>query len=261
MTVQRPRSTASRSRYAVIAAAVLSALACPDAALAQALDIDQPEITKGEHEVKSVNVINGRYRPGSAGLPRSSHELSATYSPTDWFKVTAHLDAENVLADGWRLDHAAIETQFKLIEDGKSGGLGLGWFTNLQVSTDTLSTNSLIFGPIVKLSGGRVSVTFNPYLEHTFGRNSGRGPNLVYGWEGRLGLQKGFAVGLQSFGKIENIGDAPPWREQDHRVGPALFLEWEAGADRSIALDMAVLAGLTDAAPNVSLKFNLGTTF
>lgn len=261
MTVQRPRCSAAGPRYAIIAAAVLSVLACPHAVLAQALDIDQPEITKGDRELKTVNVLNGRYRLGTAGLARSSHELSASYSPSDWFKITAHLDIENVIADGWRLDHGAIETQFKLIEAGKSGGLGLGWFTSVQLSTDALSTNSLIFGPIVKLSAGKASLTFNPYLEHTFGRNSGPGLNLLYGWEGRLGLTKGVAVGLQSFGKIASIGDAPPWHEQDHRVGPALFLEWEAGADRTIALDMAVLAGLTEASPDVSLKANLGMTF
>jgi Transposase IS116/IS110/IS902 family len=133
---------------------------------AQALDIDQPEITKGEREVRSVNVANGGFPAGSGGMPRTSHELSTSYSPTGWMKLGAHFDIENVIDEGWRLDHGAIELQFELLTAEASGGIALGWTTKVQISTDDASTNSLIFGPIVKFSSkaasSEISITVLP---------------------------------------------------------------------------------------------------
>ena len=261
MTINCLSSGLTRLASLVVAALLPAIVAWPHSAHAQALDIDQPEITQGEREVKSVNVLNGRYPPGTAGVPRNSHELNTAYSPTDWFKVTAHVDLENMLVEGWRADHVGFETQFKLIEAGKSGGFALGWFSSVQLSTDPLSTNSLFFGPIIKFSSQRVALTVNTYLEDQFGRNSTPSMNFYYAWQGRLEVSKGIAIGVESFGKIDNLSDASPWREQDHRIGPALFLSWERREGRNVALDLSLLAGLTEAAPDLSLKANLATTF
>ncbi len=183
-----------------------------DTALAQALDIDAPEITAGEREFRSINIFNGGYRPGSAGEPRNSNELDVAYSPRDWLKFLGHIDFENVLQDGWRVDHVALESFVGLRKAGADGGVALTWFTSIQLSTDELSTNSLLFGPIVKLSAGKASLTLNPYFEDTFGRNRGAGIASVYAWQARYELSDNLAVGIEGFGKIENLGSAPVWR-------------------------------------------------
>jgi hypothetical protein len=228
---------------------------------AQALDIDQPEITKGEREVRSVNVANGGFPAGSGGMPRTSHELSTSYSPTGWMKLGAHFDIENVIDEGWRLDHGAIELQFELLTAEASGGIALGWTTNVQISTDDASTNSLIFGPIVKFSSKAASLTLNPYFEDTFGRNDSPGLAALYGWQGRLEVRQGLAIGIEGYGKIDDIADPPPVNEQDHRVGPAVYLWTEVAPQRTASLDAALLFGLTEAAPATSFKFNFGMTF
>jgi hypothetical protein len=233
----------------------------PPSALGQALDIDQPEITKGERELRSVNVVNGGLPDGSPGASRSSHEVSASYSPSDWVKLTAHLDAENALHGDWRLDHGAIELQFELLKAGATGGIALGWLTNLQVSTDPQSTNSLIFGPIIKVSSKTASFTSNLYFEDTFGRNRDPGLRALYGWQGRVEVSDDLGLGIEGYGAIDNISDAPPASEQDHRIGPAAYFSSNLDGDRTFSVDVAVLFGLTEAAPNSSLKFNFGMTF
>lgn len=249
------------NRLALFLGSIGLALTLSEPVQAQALDIDQPEITKGEREVRSVNVVNGGLSAASGGMSRTSHEMSTSYSPSDWIKLGAHFDVENVTNEGWLLDHGAIELQFELLTAGASGGIALGWVTYVQISTDDASTNSLIFGPILKFSSKAASFTLNSYLEDTFGRNDESGLAVLYGWQGRLDVREGIAVGIEGYGKIDNIADPPPLNEQDHRIGPAVYIWSEIDPGRTISLDTALVFGLTNVAPDASLKFNLGTTF
>jgi hypothetical protein len=230
-------------------------------AAAQALDIDHPEIKAGEREVRSVNIVNGGYRSGLTGEPRSSHEIGAGYAPTDWFKAILHVDLENLIGEEVIADHVGFESIVSLRKAGEDGGLALGWYTGLMVSTDRLSTNSLILGPIIKLSQGKASLTLNPYIEDTFGRNAGPGLNALYGWQARYEFAEGVSVGVEGFGMIGNLGDIPAFDVQDHRVGPGLFLSFDVGSGREYLLDVGLLAGVTDAAPDATLKINFGSTF
>lgn len=227
-------------------------------AQAQALDIDAPEIEAGEREFRSINIFNRGYRPGSAGEPRNSNELDVAYSPRDWLKFLAHIDFENVVQDGWRVDHIAFESFVALRKAGSDGGVALTWFTSIQLSTDELSTSSLLFGPIVKLSAGKASLTLNPYFEDTFGRNSGAGIASVYAWQAKYELSDNLAFGIEGFGKIENLGSSPVFDEQDHRIGPGVFFSWDGDDKRKFGLDAGVLVGLTDASPDVTFKLNFG---
>lgn len=242
---------------ALCCAAVLSART----AHAQALDIDHPEITRGEREVRSINVVNDPFSSVPAGASRSSHELGAYYSPADWLKLGVHADIENVSGENWLVDHVAIESQFELLTAGEAGGLALGWSTFVQFSTDAASTNSLIFGPIVKYSWKDATVTANAYFEDTFGRNDTPGLALLYGWQARRQLREGLAIGIEGFGEIENLGDAPPVSEQDHRIGPGVFLSSKIAENHTLLLDVGVLFGLTESSPGTSLKVNFGATF
>lgn len=246
------------SRFVAAALSVVCCAGWSGAVQAQALDMDAPEIEAGEREVRSVNIGNLGYRAGSAGAPRTSHEVSVSYSPRDWLKLTAHADVENVIVDGARLDHVAIETLVGLIKAGEDGGLALSWFTSAFASTDELSTNALLFGPVVKLTSGKASLTLNPYFEDTFGRNRSAGISSVYGWQGKLEIDDRFAVGIEGYGKVENLGSSPVWDEQDHRIGPSLYFSWDGGDKRKLGLDAGVLVGLTDASPDVTFKLNFG---
>lgn len=252
---------ADSSRLVLVLGSIGLALAQSQPVQAQALDIDQPEITQGEREVRSVNVVNGGLPAGSGGMPRTSHELSAAYSPTAWIKLGTHVDIENVIDEGWRIDHGAIELQFEFLTAEASGGIALGWMTTVQISTDDASTNSLIFGPILKVSSKGASFTVNSYFEDTFGRNRSPGLASLYGWQGRLEAGEGIAFGVEGYGKIDDIADPPPVDEQDHRLGPAIYLWTEVAPQRTATLDAALLFGLTEGAPAASLKFNFGMTF
>jgi hypothetical protein len=119
----------------------------------------------------------------------------------------------------------------------------------------------LIFGPIIKFSSKSVSLTPNSYFEDTFGRNDVSGLAAIYGWQGRMELGEGVAAGVEGYGKIDDVSAPPPVSQQDHRIGPAVYIWSQIDPERTISADVALLFGLTDVSPNTSLKFNFGVTF
>ncbi len=120
---------------------------------------------------------------------------------------------------------------------------------------------------------------FNVGFENTFGQNTEEGTELNYGMMFRTPVTKHVAIGFDAFGSIENIGEAPGFKEQDHRIGPAIKFNFgdddeEGGKkgdddakmavkDKDPELDMnfAVLFVLTDSTPDTTFTWNFEVTF
>lgn len=255
-----PRPLLGFDATAFLAALVLATVASSDEAGAQALDIDDTGMTKGQWEIKAVNLVNAGFPRGTVGASRSSHEQLVGYGFTDRFKAALHADFEGIVRDGLRPDHVALETQVALL-DAETGGVGLDWFTSVQAVTHEDATNSLFFGPIVRLQQGKLSATFNPYFERTFGQNSTPGINLNYGWRVMRELEGGYAIALEGYGRIPDLANAPDLAEQDHRLGGALYKTIEVSKGSELAITLGALAGLTRDTPDVSTRLAVGLTF
>jgi hypothetical protein len=244
---------------AALGAATIMAVATPPAgAPAQTFDVKQLDVKQGSLELGLDNTLH-RGLP-AAGLNRSAHDQSLDYGLRDWWRLSGVLKLENPTEAEFRIAKAAVENLFVLkpLDEKQARDIGWGWFTAIDGSVHAEATNSLIFGPIVTVQSGKLSLTANPFLEKTFGRNRVDGIALNYGWHAKYELRGGFAVGVESFGVVENLGHAPAWSQQEHRIGPAIFTEIALGKDFKITPDVALLFGLTPATPDVALKINVG---
>lgn len=237
--------------------AALIAIFAATPAVAQTFDVKQLDIQKGALELGLDNTVQGRLPP-DANLNRSAHDQSLDYGVSDRWRLSGVFKLENPDADHLRFAKAAVENIFVLKPIPKQHGIGLGWFTSLEASVDHATTNSLIFGPIVTLKDDRLSFTANPFFEKTFGRNNIEGIALNYAWHVKYEVRTGLAVGIEGFGVVENLGNSPALRDQEHRVGPAIFTEIALTKDLKITPDIGLLFGLTRATPDVALKFNVG---
>jgi hypothetical protein len=236
--------------------AIFIALLLPSFAGAQTFDVKQLDVKKGALELGLDNT--GHAPISRPDVNRSAHDQSLDYGVTDWWRLSGVIKLENPLNDDFRIARTAVENIFVLRALSKEGGIGLGWFTSLEVSTDPATTNSSLFGPIVVLQRDKFSFSANPFFEKTFGRNRVEGIALNYGWNAKYQLNEGLAVGVEGFGLIENLGDPLPVSEQEHRIGPALFMTIKLANDLTITPDVGLFFGLTEATPNVTLKFNVG---
>jgi hypothetical protein len=231
-------------------------LLLPAASLAQTFDVKQLDVTGGALEAASDNSVQGGIRRRDDN--RSAHDLSLDYGVIDFWRLSGVLKLENPLEQDFRLARSSIENIWVFRQVPKAGGLGLGWFTTVEVATDAAATNASQFGPIITLKDDKVTFTANPFFEKTFGRNRVEGIALNYGWNVKYALNDKLAVGMEGFGLVENLGNSSSLDEQQHRLGPALFATIKLGEHLTITPDVGLFFGLTEATPNLTLKLNVG---
>src|SRR5262245_32957038 len=228
----------------------------PAPGLTQTFDVKQLDIEQGARELGSDNTVQGGVRLRDDN--RSAHELSLDYGVSNAWRLSGVLKLENPIEEDFRVARVSVENIWVFRPVPKQGGVGLGWFTSVEASTDAASTNASQFGPIIQVERDKASFTANPFFEKTFGRNRVEGLALNYAWNVKYKLNDNLSVGVEGFGVIESLGEHQPFDEQQHRVGPALFTTVKLSEDFSITPDIGLYFGLTEATPSLTLKVNVG---
>lgn len=256
-----------------------AALAAP--AQASVFDVKGSDVTKGETEIGTNSAFFNGF-PENADRLRSSHELAIGYGFTDWLKAGAKLSFDHPADEGFRLSTAGIETQimFKKFE----GGLGLGWFTGVDVRVHRDETNTATFGPVIQLGTEQTQLLLNPFFAKTFGPNREEGIEFSYAWAIKQLLREGFSIGIEGYGSIPDIGHHAGIDFQEHRIGPVVYYERSLGGGRGngrglsikdvgskvgdkddggpkLAIEAGVLFGLTEGTQDTAFKFKAGITF
>ncbi|MDX2158347.1 MAG: hypothetical protein SFW09_17760 [Hyphomicrobiaceae bacterium] len=250
----------TRSGFALALATTLAGV--PElAAHAHTFDVKQLEVTAGEVEAGLDNTLQrGVPHERGSDIVRHAYEQGIDYGALPWLKVSAVMKLEKPEQDEPRANTLAVESivVLKPVSDQRTFDVGVGWFTGVEASMHSKTTNSALFGPILTLKADKLSFTANPFLERTFGRNHEEGIALNYGWHAKYELRDGLAIGIEGFGVVDNLGHAPPLEQQEHRIGPAVFTELALARDVKITPDLGLLFGLTRGTPDVALKLNVG---
>ena len=243
----------------VAAAVVVLNLGVSTPLAAQTFDVKQLEVKKGELELGLDNTFHkGVPHDRGSDVNRRANEQSLDYGLRDWWRISGVLKFEKPEEDEQRLARFAVENLFVLRPIPEPGGFGLGWFQSLEASTHRDTTNATLFGPIFAYKAHKLTLSANPFFEKTFGRNHIDGVALSYGWQIKYDIRDGLAVGVEGYGLVENIAHAPPWQDQEHRIGPVVYTELALGPDVKIAPDFGLLFGMTRATPDVAEKLNIG---
>jgi hypothetical protein len=251
------------SRIPVVALLTVLAVPTPPA-WAGPFDVKGPEVEKGETEFSTNHAFNSGF-PTNADRVRHSFEFAVGYGFTDRFKAGAKLGFDTPVGDGTQISVAGIEGQFYL---GRiAPAISLGWFTGLDVGVHRNETNTVVFGPLIKFGDDALALTLNPLFESTFGRNREEGVAFAYAVGLKGALREGLAVGIEAFGTIPDIGNAPGTDFQEHRIGPVIYIDREVSPARSgqgatkLALEIGGFVGLTEATPDWTGKIKAALTW
>lgn len=241
------------------------------AARAGTFDVKTPDVSAGETEA-GLNASVFRGYPVNAELLRHSWEASISRGLTNWWAASLKANLDQPIGDNFRTSTVGTEHLFVLRK--LEGGVGLGWYTAVDVAVASDQTNTLTFGPIVQFGSEKTSLTLNPFLSQTFGRNREDGIALSYGWQAKHEIREGVAVGLEGYGSIKNLGQSPGLDFQEHRIGPVLYFERPIGSKSPAAstgngggdgptfkLETGVLFGLTAGTQDTAIKVKAGVTF
>jgi hypothetical protein len=241
------------SRYSVLGLALVTCFAVK--ASAQSFDVKGLHVEKGAIEIASDNAIF------SGGLNKSAHEQVVHYGLRSWWRLSGAVEWENPVGQDVRASHVALESIFVLRPLKQANDVGLGFFSSIEGSVHRSSTNAFVFGPIIAAKLDKLTVTLNPFLEQTFGRNREEGIALAYAWQAKYEILGGVSVGVEGYGLVENLVDTPRLGDQVHRIGPVLFREFELSNGVKIEPSIGVLFGLTPATPDLTFRANIDFHF
>ena len=126
--------------------------------------------------------------------------------------------------------------------DREEGRLGAACGPTLQMDTDDLQLN------------------LNLSLGKHFGAAEAERPQLGYQWQVKTLVAQGVEFGAQGFGALGTWNDWAPASQQEHTLGPAIFLKTHA-LGGPIRFDAAVLFGIGAGSPKTVLRMRLQHEF
>jgi hypothetical protein len=272
----------SRYQYALASYLALAALAAPAGASQDVFHIHTPVVEDRLH-VELLSAFNFGNPSDAEESIDEAYELAIGTGITKYWMAYVALGVEKPDGETYDVSGIEFENVFRLYEP-RSGFIDAAWFTSVGFGFADDAPNAIEFGPIVTLAANRTSLVLNPFFEKTFGDNREEGIAFTYAWRAAHEFSDRFAIGVEGYGAIENIGEAPAFDEQTHRIGPVLYLGGLHGSSHhgehahsahaghghddkhsddqpALHAEIGVLFGITDATPDTTLKVNIGADF
>ena len=249
-------------------------------------EIQEAGIQKGEIEIQYFGAVHW-------GIPtatddnedvndlRQSHELQFQMGITDWWMLSVTNGFDQPNDDNLKMTSVELETQFQLIKregDGIALAYQGGYAQAINHGNQNGNANEISFGPIVELAKGPVVLTLNPLFNRQQGEFANQeGLGFEYGWQLKYEFSEKTALAVEMFGNIEDLANAGSFNDQEHSIGPVLYLTCgnkesyeneKAGLgddrenankvgeskDAEFTVGLGALFGLTDATSDLALK-------
>jgi hypothetical protein len=253
-------------------------------------EIQEAGVEKGEIEIQYFGAVHWGLpdRGGATGdaedeeAPlRQSHELQFQMGITDWWMLSVTNGFDQPADDNLQMTSVELETQFQLIKragDGIALAVQGGFAQAINHGNQNGNPNEFSFGPIVELAKGPLMLTLNPLFNRQQGEFANQeGLGFEYGWQLKYEFSEKTALALEMFGNIEDLANAGSFNDQEHSVGPVLYLNFgnansnegkkagmgddeekankgDKGRSAEFTVGLGALFGLTDATSDVALK-------
>ncbi len=238
-----PHPTLSLLAFALAIVAATPALAGP------ANKVYRPVVEKGETEFE----LRGGYRDFAGSANEYATVFDVGYGVTDRWQTELVLEYSGLTGQGGKLEAMEWENVFVLTEQGKHWidvGLLVEYEHRFASGPDELKV-----GPLFMKEIGPTIANLNLIFERQVGPGASSDIELDYAWEVKWRGTQSLEWGVQGFGglgKLDNVG-----QDDSHSIGPALFGKKRLASGNKLGFDAAVLAGINDAAPDVTVRFEL----
>lgn len=196
-----------------------------------------PVVEAGHFGAEALSTFNAgmpqhdEHEEHGHGAPRAAHELAFHGGITDFWMAKLALGLSREDGEAYAATSLALENVLRLTPPS-AGAFDFAWFTSVSAGLDSGASNFVEFGPILSLDAGRWSMVLNPFLEKSFGENREDGVAFAYAFRASYEIAEKLSVGIEGYGEVENIADAPPASEQTHRIGPVIYIGHMHGARR-----------------------------
>lgn len=189
------------------------------------------------------------------------YKLGAGHGFTSWWFSEVY--AEIVRSPGssdYTLESYEWENLFRLTEPGKYW-VDAGFLMEYSHARESGNPDKLELTPILQKQFDRQLLTLNVTFEHETGSNASHDTDLEFAWQYRWLGRRTLDFGIEGYG---HLGEATHWdraKDQHHNLGPALFGKFRTTSHSALAYKLAMLFGVTEATPAVTLAGSMEYEF
>ncbi|MEO5596037.1 MAG: hypothetical protein ABIQ97_02700 [Lysobacteraceae bacterium] len=230
--------------------ALLFAIVGSGAALAGPADkVYAPFVVKGETEFE----LRGGYRDFDGAPSTHAFVFDVGRGITDRWKTELVLEYAGGGGERGKLEAVEWENILVLTEQGKYWA-DVGLFAEYEHVFGG-GPDEIKIGPLFQKEFGPAIANLNLVFERQVGSGASTDIELDYAWQVKWRGKESLQWGLQGFGGLGAINHLGAGDK--HSLGPAIFGVKRLAGGRKVSFDAAVLAGLNDAAPDVTVRFQL----
>jgi len=213
-----------------------------------------PTVERGETELDFKSGSQDSHPRKTVGT------LGLGYGVNNWWFTEAYLKYAKEGGDGFDYDAFEWENKFQLTETGKYP-VEVGFITEIEVPRNRDEGTELKVGPLFQTDVSKVQLNGNILFERSFDADTSSSTEMGYQWQAKYRLQPAFEFGLQGFGEMGKWNDWEPADEQSHKGGPAIFGKTRLGQKAAINYNAAWLFGLSDGAPDNTIRLQVEFEF
>ena len=211
-----------------------------------------PHVEKGEFELE----LRGHttFDSDSAKDSQEKFKIDFGYGVTDyWF--TAYVGEIEEDANGdLEYEATAWENIFQLTEQGEYW-VDLGLYLEYEIAHESGSNDKIEGKVLLEKNVGQYVNTANLIFVRALGSDASNATDFEYAWRTKYLYSKAFEPGIEIYGEMGEVGHVSPSDQQDHRIGPVFSGVFAGDAHSKWLYEAGYLFGVSDAAPNGTLKF------
>lgn len=241
-------SPAARRALPRLLALALAAAATP-AFAGPADTVYRPIVEKGETEFE----FRAGYRTFDGAPDEHAGIFAIAHGVTDRWKTELVVEYADEDGAGGRIEAFEWENVFVLTEQGKYWA-DVGLFAEYEHSF-AAGPDELKIGPMFEKQVGGTIANLNLLFAREIGSGASDETELDYRWQVKWIGREALEFGLQGIGGLGTLDH--PGEGDSHSVGPALFGVQRLKSGDKVAYDAALLAGVNDAAPDLTLRVTL----
>lgn len=186
--------------------------------------------------------------------------IEAGYGFTEYWFSAVFGEIEKEQNGEMEYEATAWENIFQLTEQGEYW-VDVGLYLEYEYAHESYNNDKAEFKVLLEKATGNWVHTFNLIFERELGNNASGETELGYAWRTRLLMGKSLEPALEIYGNTGELGRPDHSEDQDHRAGPVIGGEFKLGNTDKLGYEVGYLFGLTDAAPDGTLKFTLEYEF
>jgi hypothetical protein len=112
----------------------------------------------------------------------------------------------------------------------------------------------LKLGMLGQTDFGKMQLNGNLLVQRQYRNNASEQTQLGYQWQAKYRWRAEFEVGMQGFGEVGQWNQWDAHDNQNHRLGPAVFGKLALGGRQAIKYNAAWLVGVSQAAPDHTVR-------